>query len=145
MGLGHLGGIEMELREGQANDTLEALQAGLAEKSLWFRTEVKPAKSQKTTTKAWDSIHRADIQIKAAIRSYHLARSALEGLGARKYLLNQYQENQKDLKMSRDIGEENRVGQHSSELAWFWRLDQKWDTNRGEFLKECKFYNLTSC
>ena len=145
MGLGHLGGIEMELREGQANDALEALRAGLAEKSLRFRTEVKPAKSQKTANKAWDSIHRADIQIKAAIRSYHLARSALEGLGARKYLLNQYQEIQKDLKMSRDIGEENRVGQHSSELAWFWRLDQKWDTNRGEFLKECKFYNLTSC
>ena len=89
MGLGHLGGIEMELREGQANDTLEALQAGLAEKSLWFRTEVKPAKSQKTANKAWDSIHRANIQIKAAIRSYRLARSALEGLGARKHLLNQ--------------------------------------------------------
>ena len=81
MGLGHLGGIEMELREGQANDTLEALQAGLAEKSLWFRTEVKPAKSQKTASKAWDSIHRADIQIKAAVRSYRLARNALEGLG----------------------------------------------------------------
>ena len=61
MGMGHLRGIEMELREGQANDALEALRAGLAEKSLRFRTEVKPAKSQKTASKAWDSIHRADI------------------------------------------------------------------------------------
>ena len=34
MGMGHLRGIEMELREGQANDALEALWAGLAEKSL---------------------------------------------------------------------------------------------------------------
>ena len=139
MGMGHLRGIEMELREGQANDALEALRAGLAEKSLRFRTEVKPAKSQKTANKAWDSIHRADIQIKAAVRSYRLARNALEGLGARKQLLDQYQEIQKkDLKMSRDIVEENRVGQRSSELAWFWRLDQKLDGNRGEFLKECK-------
>jgi len=139
MGLGRLGEIEIELREGQANDALEALRAGLAEKSLRFRTEVKPAKSQKTATKAWDSIHRADKQIKAAVRSYRIARNALEGLGAKKNLLDRYQEIQKkDLKMSQDIVEENRVGQRSSELAWFWRLDRKLDTNRGEFLKECK-------
>lgn len=139
MGLGHLGGIETELREGQANDSLEALRAGLAEKSLRFRTEVKPAKSQRTMTRAWDSIHRADKQIKVAVQSYRLARSALEGLGAEEYLLNRYQEIQKkDLKMSRDIVEENRVGQRSSELPWFWRLDRQCDTNGGEFLKECK-------
>jgi len=139
MGLGRLGEIETELRKGQANDALEALRAGLAEKSLRFRTEVKPAKSQRKMTRAWDSIHRADKQIKAAVRSYRLARNALEVLGASKELLNQYQEIRKeDLKMSRDIVEENRVGQRSSELAWFWRLDRKWDRNQGEFLKECE-------
>ena len=47
MGLGRLAEVEAELPEGQANDALEALRAGLAEKSLRFRTEVKPAKSQK--------------------------------------------------------------------------------------------------
>jgi len=124
MGLGRLGEIEIELREGQANDALEALRAGLAEKSLRFRTEVKPAKSQRTMTRAWDSIHRAEKQIKAAVRSYRLARNSLEALGAGENLLNQYQKIQKeDLRMSRDVVEENRVGQHSSELAWFWRLD----------------------
>lgn len=139
MGLGRLGEIEIQLREGQANDALEALRAGLAEKSLRFRTEVKPAKGQKTATRAWDSIHRADKQIRIAVRSYRLARSAMEELGAGRHLLNQYQEiKKKDLKMSRDIVEENRVGQRSSELAWFWRLDRKWDTNRGQFLKECE-------
>ena len=139
MGLGRLREIEIELREGQANDALEALRAGLAEKSLRFRTEVKPAKSQRTMTRAWDSIHRADTLVKAAVRSYKLARNALERLGAGEELLNQYQEVQKkDLKMSRDIVEENRVGQRSSELAWFWRLDRKWDGDQGEFLKECE-------
>jgi hypothetical protein len=139
MGLKRLEEMEIELREGQANDALEALRAGLAEKSLRFRTQVKPAKSQRTMTRAWDSINRADKQIKAAVRSYRLARNALEALGASQHLLNQYQEIRKeDLKMSRDIVEENRVGQRSSGLAWFWRLDQKWDGDRGEFLKECK-------
>jgi hypothetical protein len=99
----------------------------LAEKSLRFRTEVKPAKSQKTMTRAWDSVHRADNQIKTVVQSYRRARAALEELGA---LPKQYQEIQKkDLKMSKDIIEENKVGQCSSELAWFWRLDQKWDTD----------------
>ena len=145
MNLGRIRRVEVELREGQANDALEALRAGLAEKSLRFRTEVKPAKSQKTATRAWDSIHRADQQIKAAVRSYRLARTSLEALGAEEQLLSQYQEIQKkDLKMSGDIVEENRVGQRSSELAWFWRLDRKQDTNQGEFLKECMWHKLHS-
>ena len=138
MGIVHLAGVETELREGQANDALESLRAGLAEKSLRFRTEVKPAKSHKKMTRG-DSVHRADVQIKVAVQSYHLARSALQRLGAGKHLLDQFQEIQKkDLKMSGDIVEENRVGQRSSELAWFWRLDQKRHVDRGEFLKECR-------
>ena len=143
MGLGQVTKVEAELREGQANDALEALRAGLAEKSLRFRTEVKPAKSQKTATRAWDSIHRADKQIRGAVQCYRLARNALQGLEASGELLSRYQEIQKkDLKMSRDIIEENRVGQRSSELPWFWRLDRKWDKDRGEFVKECKYYHL---
>ena len=67
MGLGQVSEVEAELHEGQANNTLEALQAGLAEKSPRFRTEVKPAKGQKTMTRAWDSIHRADKQIQGAV------------------------------------------------------------------------------
>jgi len=144
MGLEQVAEVEAELREGQANDALEALRAGLAEKSLRFRTEVKPAKSQKTMARAWDSIHRADKQIRGAVQCYRLARSALEGLGVSSKLLSRYQEIQKkDLKMSRDIVEENRVGQRSSELPWFWRLDRKWDKDRGEFLKECEYYYIS--
>ena len=143
MGLGQVAEVEAELREGQANDALEALRAGLAEKSLRFRTEVKPAKSQKTMTRAWDSIHRADKQIRGAVQCYHLARTALKALEVSSVLLGQYKEIQKkDLKMSRDVVEENRVGQRSSELPWFWRLDRKWDKDRGEFLKECKCYRF---
>ena len=146
MGIERIATVEIELWEGQANDALEALRASLAEKSLRFRTEVKPAKSQKTMTRAWDSIHKADKQIRDAVHHYQLARSALGELGAPRELLSQYQGIQKkDLKMSRDIVEENRVGQRSSELPWFWRLDGKWDNDRGEFVKECKYYYLFSC
>ena len=139
MGLKQIAEVEAELREGQANDALEALRASLAEKSLRFRTQVKPAKSQKTMTRAWDSIHQAEKQIRGAVQCYRLARHALKELGASNELLSRYKEIQrKDLKMSMDIVEENRVGQRSSQLPWFWRLDRKWDKDGGEFLRECK-------
>ena len=51
-GLQGLGKLEYELREGQANDSLERLQECLAEKSLRFRKELRPAKGQKKTTRA---------------------------------------------------------------------------------------------
>jgi hypothetical protein len=139
MGLEQVAEVEAGLREGQANDALEAVRSGLAEKSLRFRTEVKPAKSQKTMTRAWDSIHRADKQVRAAVQSYRLARGALVALEVSTELLHRYKEiHKKDLKMSRDVVEENRTGQRSSELPWFWRLDRKLDGDGGEFLKECK-------
>lgn len=145
MGLTQAGEIEAELREGQANDALEALRAGLAEKSLRFRTEVRQARGQKSATRAWDSIHKADQQIKAAVRSYRLACTALKSLGVSSELLSQYKEiEKKDLKMSKDIVEENRVGQRSSELPWFWRVNGKWGGKRGEILEECKWLKLWS-
>ena len=108
LGLEQIVGVEAELQEGQANDALESLRASLAEKSLRFRTEVKPAKSQRTMTRAWDSIHRADKQIRGAVQCYRLARTALQNLGVASGLLERYKEIQKeDLKMSRDVVGEN--------------------------------------
>ena len=134
-----LTGVPGCVRTVWTDSNIEALQAGLAEKSLRFRTEVKPAKSRKTMTRAWDSIHKANKQIRRAVQCYHLARTALMTLKVSSELLGQYKEiHKEDLKMSRDGIEENRVGQCSSELPWFWRLDRKWDKDRGEFLKECK-------
>jgi len=113
-GLQVLGKMEYELREGQANDSLERLRECLAEKSLKFRKEVRLAKGQKKTTRAWDSVHRVDGQIRQA--------AAMKS----------------DLKMSGDIVEENRVGQRSSVLPWFWRLDRKTKEYCGNYEKECE-------
>jgi hypothetical protein len=44
--------IEGELRKGQVADALEGLRLALGEKSLCFRTEVRNANSQRTTTRA---------------------------------------------------------------------------------------------
>jgi len=137
-GLQRLGNAEYELREGQANDSLERLRECLAEKSLRFRKEVRPAKSQKKTTRAWDSVHRVDDHIRQAVITYRAARRAIGELGGPADL-EKFQEIKKsDLKMSGDIVEENRVGQRSSILPWFWRLDRKIQVHCGDHEKECE-------
>ena len=137
-GLQALGNLEYKLREGQANDSLERLRECLAEKSLRFRTEIRPAKSQKKMTRAWDSVHRVDDQIRQAVVTYRTARQAIGELGEAADL-ERFQEIRKsDLKMSGDVVEENRVGQRSSVLPWFWRLDRKPKECTGDYEKECK-------
>ena len=140
-GLQQLGNAEYELRVGQANDSLERLRECLAEKSLRFRKGVRLAKGQKKTTRAWDSVHRVDDQIRQTVITYRTARQAIGELGGAANL-EKYQEIKKsDLKMSGDIVEENRVGQRSSVLPWFWRLDRKAKDHCGEYEKECECNN----
>ena len=140
-GLGMLGNMEYELREGQANDSLERLRECLAEKSLRFRKEVRPAKSQKKMTRAWDSVHRVDNQIRQAVVTYRTARQAIGELGGAKDLERFQEISKSDLKMSGDVVEENRVGQRSSVLPWFWRLDRKVKESCGDYEKECEYNN----
>ena len=137
----NLGSMELQLRQGQANDLLERLRECLAEKSLKFRTEVRPANSQKKVTRAWGLVHRMDNQIKETVVMYRTAREAIRELG-RAADLERYQEIKKsDLKMSGDIVEENRVGQRNSVLPWFWRLDRMTKEHQGNYEKECKCIN----
>ena len=138
-GLQKLGKMEYQLREGQANDSLERLRECLAEKALRFRTEVRPAKSQKKMTRAWDSVHRMEDQIKQVVVGYKTARKAIGELGNAADLERFQDISKADLKMSGDIVEENRVGQRSSVLPWFWRLDRKTKSYHGNYEKECEY------
>ena len=139
LSLQEFGNMELQLREGQANDLLERLRECLAEKSLRFRTEVRPANSQKKVTRAWGSVHRMDDQIKETVVMYRTARGAIDELGGVAELRRFKEIKKSDLKMSGDIVEENRVGQRDSVLPWFWRLDRQTKESYGSYEKECKY------
>lgn len=141
-GLQELGSMEMQLREGQANDLLERLRECLAEKSLRFRREVRPANSQKKVTRAWGSVHRMDDQIKETVVMYRTVWGAIGELGGAVELRRFKEIKKSDLKMSGDIVEENRVGQRDSVLPWFWRLDRKTKESYGSYEKECKYIHI---
>ncbi|KAG9317919.1 hypothetical protein JVU11DRAFT_2151 [Chiua virens] len=69
-------------------------------------------------------IRRVGLKVNCDVRSYLRALEALKFLDAGQNILDKYQPiKQEDLGLSKDITEENRFGQSSHVLPWFWRID----------------------
>ncbi|KIK71788.1 hypothetical protein PAXRUDRAFT_181878, partial [Paxillus rubicundulus Ve08.2h10] len=73
---------ELELRKGQANDSLHHLRMALAEKSVLFRTELWHASSQSQTTWAWGKINAIELMVKKHAAVYRACQRAMISLGA---------------------------------------------------------------
>lgn len=139
--------VEAELRKGQINNSLENLRLALGEKSLCFRAEVRNARSQRTTQRAWDNIHKFDSEARKHRNMYTHTRDALRRLPVNGQYLDTLQDiTEGDMKMSGDITEENRFGQRSESLAWFWRQGADPDANNitSPQMQECTF-NSCDC
>jgi len=128
---------ELKLREGQANDCLERLRLALGHKALLFHTRVRNASSVKERTKAWDDVKTARRQVDKHVRGYNRARNAMVRLGAGAELLERYLViERKDLALSADITDANRLGQRNDKLAWFWSVGRDKDANN-VWMTEC--------
>jgi hypothetical protein len=131
---------EVQLRVGQANDTLEAVRNSLAQVSLVFRTQVREARSVYTKTRSWKEIQRSNLQLGQHVSRYKAARNALIQLQASQDICDQFMEIKSEhLKMPGDIVEANRIGQRSDSLAWFWQLDANRSGTQEGWMKECRF------
>jgi len=131
--------VEAELRKGQVTDSLEGLRLALGEKSLCFRTEVRNANSQRTTHRAWDNVHKFDAEARKCRSTYRQARNALLRLSIDPEFLSTLHEiTDADLKVSGDLTDENRFGQRSDTLPWFWRIGVATDTNNPR-MQECTY------
>jgi hypothetical protein len=130
---------ELELRKGQASDCLQSLRLALGHKTILYRTKLRQAKSTNHKGRAWGDIKAAAIKVNKHVRAYRRARRALEHLGADKSTLAHFRKLQtKDLKVNSDITEENRVGQRSDTLPWFWRLDGQNADQHNNWMQECR-------
>jgi len=131
--------IESELRKGQVTDALGGLRLALGEKSLRFRTEVRNANSQRTTHRAWDNVHKLDVEARKCRSTYRQARSALQRLGTDpEYLATLHDITDDDLKVAGDLTDERRFGQRSDTLPWFWRTGNPADVG-GPHMQECAY------
>jgi hypothetical protein len=130
--------VERELRRGQANDSLEGLRIGLANKSLLLLTDVNQSKSTKQSTRAWASVRNAQTQILFHARTYQRAWKALKYVGTEEDQVFYKKLEEKDLVVVKDITMAKRFGQGSDRLAWFWRIGPNEDELTGEWMEECK-------
>ena len=130
--------VESELRKGQANDALEGLRVGLANKSLLLLTDVNKSTSTKQSTRAWDGVRNVQRQINSHARCYERAWQALECIGTAGDLLDYQKLDVKDLVTVKDITKAKRFGQGSDALPWFWRIGPGQDRLTGEWMEECK-------
>jgi hypothetical protein len=130
--------VERELRKGQANDALEGLRIGLANKSLLLLTDVNKSTSTKQSTRAWSSVRNTQSQILFHARAYHRAWGALKSVGTPDDLLFYQKLEEKDLVVVKDITDAKRFGQGSETLAWFWRIGPREDLMTGEWMEECE-------
>ncbi|KAG1799946.1 uncharacterized protein HD556DRAFT_1305447 [Suillus plorans] len=123
LGLGPLQAEELELRKGQAIDCLEKLRMALGHKAIIYRQYFRSANSTWAGTRSKQEAQRCQLKIDKCVRSYQRARSAMEGLGMDKATLGSlYQPiSPTELSIDKEVTEENRFGQGSDRLAWFWR------------------------
>ena len=137
-GLQQMADQEIQLRIGQANDSLGKLRMALGQKTSLFVNVVRKAKhSQARTSQARTLVNQANFAVEKHAGSYRRARAALLKLGAREEILQKFKPlTKEDLKVCTDLVKETIVGQRNDKVAWFWRLDGSGDPQGDNWLKE---------
>ena len=130
---------EVQLRTGQANDSLEKLRTHLGHKSILYRANFRSSTSVRTDTRSKQDIRRVALKITRDVRTYHRARESLSRLEASQDILQKYQPiKPEELGVNKDITEENRYGQSSDILPWFWRIGGSQLQSPDVWNEECK-------
>jgi hypothetical protein len=131
---------EMELRKGQANDCLEKLRQALGDRSVVFREKIHSNKSaHHHGTRSKKELQKITFAINKQARAYRRSRGAMIRLGADHHTLEVYQTlKAEDLILNKEVTEENRYGQSSDRLAWFWRINNAKDSQKNKWMDECE-------
>lgn len=132
---------ELIIWQSQAADSLQNLRLSLGMKCGIFRMMKSNPRSQRTKTRAWKAVDAATATVQQHARSYCLAQAAMVRLNADPSILTKFPLLQKqDLTVSRDIVEENRLGQRSEHLSWVWRLDIGKAQDKDAWMDESEYY-----
>ncbi|KIK73360.1 hypothetical protein PAXRUDRAFT_20942 [Paxillus rubicundulus Ve08.2h10] len=136
-GLDALADLELQLRIGQANDTLQSIHFTLADKAVLFCTEVCLASNQSANTRTWGKVHQVDTVLSRHVQIYRKCRKAMVALEADKVLMERYKPLvDQDLKVTTAICDPNGSVHHMQNLAWFWTMDIPRDAQESDWMSE---------
>jgi hypothetical protein len=137
-GVQYLAVREAHLRHSQANDAIHNIRLGLGYKSALFRTHVRPAKTQKSKTCAWNAIHNVDTSIQEHARIYAMARDAYQELqNVYPSGLNLPQLSPDDLHVATLVLGSEKRGQRNTQQSWIWGFGKASDDD-GTWMHDCK-------
>ncbi|KAH9069437.1 hypothetical protein EDB83DRAFT_2314461 [Lactarius deliciosus] len=133
--------VELDLRQGQLNDSLHHIHIALGHKSYLFRKNVRPARSQRLKTRAWAEVHTAESTLQHRAQVYMCAWQAIVNLGASTFLLDRYKVlTRQDLSVKTSVIAPQVHGQWNESLPWFWTMDVRGDADVGEWMED--FYQV---
>lgn len=113
--------VEEKLWTGVCNDTLGKIRDAVALLSWQYRSNVRTAKSQRTTTRAYSGIRPTRKSLRQYSQVYIDARQALLRLGADDTIMKVYKElTSSDLAMSTAVVDPSN--RHAETLSWIWRV-----------------------
>jgi hypothetical protein len=137
-GVQSLAAKEARLRHAQANDSIHRIRLALGFKSALFRTQVRPAKTQKTKTRAWSAVHNADITVHEHARIYSMARDAYRNIRqARAGGADLPHLHPKDLHVATLVLGSEQVGQRNKQQSWIWSFGLTVEDD-GTWMDDCK-------
>jgi hypothetical protein len=134
---------EARLRHAQANEAIHKIRLALGFKSALFRTQVRPAKTQRTKTRAWNAVHGADTTVQEHARIYSMARDAYRKVRrALQDPIDLPELRQKDLNVKTLILGSQQVGQRNTQLSWVWGFGKTVE-DVGSWMSDCEWlYNI---
>lgn len=121
--LKHLAEIELDLRIGQANDTLRFLRIAIGQKSFLYRTKIRQASGYSKRLRNYSDAHALQMSIVQAAKLYAVIRSTMESLGASHQVLAKYAVlTKEDVVASTAVVDPNASGVRNKTLSWIWRM-----------------------
>lgn len=138
--------LELDLRIGQANDTLRFLRIAIGQKSFLYRTKIRSSSGVQGYSKrlrGFSDVQTLQMSIDHAAKVYMSIRKAMECLGASEQTLSRYAVLTKsDIVASTAVADPNASGQRNKALSWIWRM-RKDESANPEWLDECTSNQLS--
>ncbi|KAI6169161.1 hypothetical protein EDD17DRAFT_1503089 [Pisolithus thermaeus] len=113
----------------------------LRNKAMLYQQNFRAANSTREGTRTKKEIQKVVARVNKHVRSYQRARQAFLRLDPDANMAERYQEIlPEDFVVSKEVTEENRFGQGTSKLAWFWVMDggmSQLNVEAGSLMEEC--------
>ena len=129
---------EAKLRYAQANDAIHRIRLALGFKSALLRTQVRPSKTQKMKTRAWNVVCGVDTTVQEHACVYSMARDALRSLRkALKNIADLPKLQPEDLKVATHILGSAQAEQRNTQPSWIWSFGRTIEDD-GTWMDSCK-------